>query len=384
MPKMRNIAIMLELAWPYKHHHGVFAGTQEYARQCGRWNCIIDAYAGQMMTSPDFWETCDGIIARATPKLAADARRFNIPMVNVWAQSPVTDFPLVSADYYAAGRIAAQHLIARGFRQLGFLGYDHKPQDQRKAFEAAAAEAGLPCTTLTGSRHAGRKSSFWQQPVSRIDEWIDTWKPPIGVGVAHDLLARYLACACNHKGVAVPHAAAMVGVGNETVICNHAEPMLSSIEMGYERVGYRAAELLDQMMDGAPAPSEPIALPPVGLVARQSSDALAVDDPIVAEALRFASEHSHEPIHVPDVARAAHVNRRTLERRFQAVLGRSISDEILRLRIERTKRQLAETKTPLKRLATDSGFRDAVRMRLCFKRIEGVAPSEYRRQHRRQ
>jgi len=153
--------------------------------------------------------------------------------------------------------------------------------------------------------------------------------------------------------------------------------------MGYERVGFRAAQLLDEMMDGAPGPTEPILLEPTGLVARQSSDVMAVDDPIVARALGFMSDHSHEPIKIPDVAVGAHVTRRTLERRFRTVLGRSIKDELVRLRVERAKRLLVETKTPIKRLASKAGFHDARRMYEIFLRVEGIPPSAYRRQRRR-
>jgi LacI family transcriptional regulator len=102
----------------------------------------------------------------------------------------------------------------------------------------------------------------------------------------------------------------------------------------------------------------------------------------LAAALRFISEHSHEPIRVSHVAKSVHTTRRTLERRFRAVLRRSIADEIARLRVERAKRRLAEDPTPFKRLAAEVGFGDAEQMRAVFKRVEGVTPSVYRR-HRR-
>ncbi|KPJ72505.1 MAG: hypothetical protein AMS14_07635, partial [Planctomycetes bacterium DG_20] len=169
---------------------------------------------------------------------------------------------------------------------------------------------------------------------------------------------------------------------NEPVICAHPEPSLTSIELGYERVGYRAAELLDRMMDGAPAPAEPILIEPAALLPRRLTDALAVDDPVAARALRFVSEHAHERIKVRDVAAATQVARRKLERRFGAALGRSINEEIARLRVERAKRLLAESKLRLKRLAPEAGFRDAMQMCTVFKRVEGVTPSAYRRQRR--
>ena len=133
---------------------------------------------------------------------------------------------------------------------------------------------------------------------------------------------------------------------------------------------------------GSPGPTEPILIEPTSLVPRQSSDALAVDDVMVARALRFISEHSHEAITTDELAAAMHVTRRTLERRFRTVLARSIKDEIVRLRVERVKRRLAESRLSLKRLSVEAGFCDARRMCEVFKRVEGISPSAYRRQRR--
>jgi len=385
MPKRRRVAISLELDWPFKRHHGVFAGTQQYAQERGQWECILDAYVEHSLEGGRAGPAYDGIIARVTPRLAAAARRASVPLVNVWVSSPVTDVPLVAPDVQAAGRMGARHLMRRGFRQFGFLGFNRQRSVrlQRRGFEAALAEAGFCCSSLLVPVRYAERPASWRVFQARMDEWIDSWTPPIGVGVSYDLLCRYLACACRRKGVGVPSEAALLGTHNELLICTHPEPSLSSIELGYERVGYRAAEVLDQMMDGAPAPAEPILLAPRALLPRGSTDALAVDDETVAAALRFISEHSHEPIRVRHVAESLHVTRRTLERRFRAVLGRTIAEEIARLRVERAKRRLAESRIPIKRLAVEAGFHDAVQMCAVFKRVEGVTPSDYRRNHRR-
>jgi LacI family transcriptional regulator len=278
--------------------------------------------------------------------------------------------------------MAARHLVARGFRHFGHLSFSRQPTNrvERRAFEATLKEAGLPCSSLAVPSGYADRASNWGVFNARLDEWIDTWQLPIGVGVTYDLLCRYLACACDRRGVRVPHDAALVGNHNEPLICSLPEPSLTSIELGYERIGCRAAELLDHMMDGAPAPAEPVLLEPTALLPRQSTDALAVEDPLVAQALRFVAEHGHERVRVGDVAAALHATRRTLERRFRAVLGRSIGEEIARLRVERAKRLLTESKASIKRLAPKAGFRDGTQMCTVFKRVEGITPSEFRRQ----
>ncbi len=173
---------------------------------------------------------------------------------------------------------------------------------------------------------------------------------------------------------------AALRVGNEQII---VQPTLTSVDVGYQKVGYVAAEVLEGLMDGAAAPQEFIAIEPVGLFARQSTDVLAVDDPLVAAAMRYMSENGHQQIHVDDVARRVAASRRSLERRFRKSLGRSIAQELNRLRFERLKRLLLDTDTPIKVLAATSGFIDAKQLSKAFRRVEGITPAEYRRHHRR-
>lgn len=382
----RRVAFMLDLDWPFKRHHGVFAGTQEYAREHDRWECILDAHPERTLEKRRGGRLVyDGIIARVEAPLGEAAKRLGVPIVNVWASSPVKDVPLVSPDFAAVGRMAAEHLMGRGFRHFGFLGFTRQRPNKasRKAFEETVRQAGYDCSAFMVPPRYAARANDWGVFNARLEKWIDSWQTPIGVNVSYDILCRYLACACARKGVPVPREAALLGTHNELIVCNHPEPSLSSIELGYERVGYRAAELLDAMMDGQPAPAKPILLEPAGLMARQSTDVLAVEDPLVGRALRFMAEHGHERIHVPDVATAAHVTRRTLERRFRRVLGRSINDEISRLRVERAKRLLIESRKPMKLLAGEAGFHNAVQMCAVFKRVEGITPSQYRREHRR-
>ena len=173
----------------------------------------------------------------------------------------------------------------------------------------------------------------------------------------------------------------IVGTHNESDICNAPEPSLTSIDLGFGQIGYRAAALLDQIMAGHPPPATPELVMPAELVSRQSTDAHAVDNPVVGRALRYITENGHHRIQVNHVATAVSTHRRTLERRFRESLGRSIAEEIARLRLERAKRRLVETDAAMKDVAEDTGFRSADHFYKVFARMEGIPPSEYRLQH---
>src|SRR5947207_2945535 len=93
------------------------------------------------------------------------------------------------------------------------------------------------------------------------------------------------------------------------------------------RIGFEAARLLDDLLDGAPRPATPITIAPSGVVTRQSTDVTAVSDPDVLAALNFIREHADQPLRVEDVLEQVPLGRRTLERRFRVAMGRSILSE---------------------------------------------------------
>jgi LacI family transcriptional regulator len=162
------------------------------------------------------------------------------------------------------------------------------------------------------------------------------------------------------------------------VICESPAPSLTSINEGPEQKGYQAAALLERLMAGEAPPREPILVAPTGLVPRLSTDSYAANDPMVSLALRHIAEHGHEKMEVPDVVAAVVTTRRTLERKFQASLGRTIAEEITHLRLERAKRRLVETDVSLKDVALSAGFPTANHFTKVFSRVEGISPTQYR------
>jgi LacI family transcriptional regulator len=376
----RRVAISLELEWAYKRHLDVYAGCQRYADEAG-WQCTINPAIDRVLKGASGEPPYDGVLARATSPLASAARRAGVPLVNVWLNSPVRDLPSVFPDYEASGVMAAEHLLGRGFRQFGYLGFlrDIDSRLQLSGFRGAIRKAGFRCSVyrFTSSSVEGQARG-WNDFVAGMEAWIDTWEPPVGVFVCGDLFCRFLIDVCRSKGLHVSQDVAIIGTYNEPEICKAPQPGLTSIDMGYGQVGYRAAAMLDLLMAGNPPPSEPELVAPAELVPRQSTDVYAADDILVARALRFIAENSHKRIQVKDVAAAVATTRRTLERRFRASAGRAIADEITRLRLERAKRRMVETDAPMKDVASDAGFRSSDHFYKVFSRVEGMPPTQYR------
>ena len=379
-PRRPRIAISLELDQGFKRHQESYAGCHQYADTAG-WHCTIEPAIDRVLTESKGSTPFDGILARATPEIAKAARKKNVPLVNIWLNSPVQELPSVFPDFEGSGVLAAEHLLARGFRHLAYLGYrsDIDSRLQSEGMRKVTRRENCNLTTHRFSRTSMEgPARGWQPFVTGIQSWIESWQLPIGVLVCNDVFCRYLIDICRSKGLHVSQEVAIIGTYNESEICNAPPPSLTSIDMNCSQVGYRAAALLDRLMNGAKPPLDPIMVAPAELLPRQSTDLLAADDPAVTKALRFIADNTHDRIRVTDVVSAVNTNRRSLEKRFRQSLNRSIADEINRLRLERAKRQLIGTKASLKDIAADTGFRNSDHFSKVFSRIEGISPSQFR------
>jgi LacI family transcriptional regulator len=197
-----------------------------------------------------------------------------------------------------------------------------------------------------------------------------------------DLMGRQILEACRHAQLAVPDDVAVVGVDDDELICELSDPPLTSVAPDAHRTGYEAAALLDRMMNGEVVKAEATLLPPLGVVPRASSDALAIDDADVSTAVRFIREHACDGIDVTDVVERVPLSRRVLESRFKRLVGRSPHEEIDRVQMNRAQELLRETDLSLVQVAEKVGFPHAEYLSVVFKKRTGLTPSGYRRQHR--
>lgn len=379
MAKLRRVAVMIELDRPVVHHYQVFEGIERYARECGHWQCILNPHPQLDLKGRRKGMRIDGIVGRIWQDTARCALKARVPMVNTMIHGRDLGVPSVLHDPQEAGRMAAQHLLARGLRNFAFVGFpDANSSLELDAMREVIRAAGYACSSCRVSRYYARTDASWARFRGQLDEWMSRWSTPIGVFGAHDMLCRHVATACIMHGLEVPFDVALIGSANEPVVCR-PEPTLTSIDFGFERIGYHAAELLDQLMDGAPPPAGPIYLLPTELIPRRSTDVVAVDNPTVARAMRYIMERSHKPISVDGVARHVGSTPWTLLRLFHRYLGHTVEHFIIMLRHERLRRLLVESDEPLKVLAKESGFRDAIELSKSFHRMEGIAPSEYRK-----
>lgn len=358
----------------------ILQGISRYLKTQAGWSVFLDER--ELRVPPPDWLSHwrgDGVICRSTtPQWARIFRRRAFPVVDLNDQYLNLGLPRVCSDMQAIGRLGAQHLRERGFRHLAFCGFSAETwSTQRREGFIEAAKGSLEPTHVYESPWAGLRQHPWQEERNQIVRWLRKLPRPVGVMACNDVRGQHVLDACRHLGAQVPDEIAVVGVDNAETFCELCNPPLSSVVPNAERIGFEAAALLDRLMAGAHPPAN-LLVQPLGVVTRQSSEVFAVEDALVARAVRFIREHACKGIKTSNVLSEVRCSRSVLERRFREHLGRSPQAELRAVQIRRIKALLRETDWTLPRIAEAVGVEHPEYLSVLFKREVGQTPGHFR------
>jgi LacI family transcriptional regulator len=384
---MRSSARRIALIYDARHAYDlqVMAGVAAYIHEGGDFNVYLERDALKDQQLPDFRSWCgDGIIANFDdPSVATVVNQSKLPVVGFgsgygWRGSSIPYF-FTNNDLIA--NIAADHFFARGFRHFAFCGYAKNPingwsEEREQAFVRYLDKRGSSCDVYDDRNEPIRQWASIQQSLAK---WMRSLPKPVGVLAANDSRAHHLLEACRSFGLRVPHEVAVIGVNNDELLCHLSSPSLTSIEHGTRRMGYEAAALLELLMSGKKPGQRHFVIDPVGIVTRQSTDTLAIEDCTVAKAMSFIQEHALDGIKVPNVVNALGVSRSGLETQFTRMLGYTVHTAIRKIQLERTRQLISDTNLPLKQIAANAGFRSVQHMTTLFGRTFHQSPAEYRK-----
>jgi LacI family transcriptional regulator len=379
----RRVALLVDTATDFGRR--MIRGIGRYAQQHAKWDLWIEPRGQQAPGRlPRGWRG-EGVIARvASREMARYLARVPAKVVNISsARVPGAKFPTVTCDLRAGARLAAEHLMDRGFRHFAYVGplrYSYV-EIHYEWFVQTLTQAGYSCA-LYRSRHRNAPGMSWQARQKDLERWLLELPKPVGVVTWTTDRGREVLNACRAAGLLVPEQVAVLGGDEDYLLCETCTPPLSGVALTSEQVGFEAAALLDRLLKGEPTPKEPILIQPTQVIVRQSTNTLAIADEDLARAVAFIRDHAQEPIQVSDILRDVPVSRSWLERRFQETLGRSPAAEIRRVHLERAKRLLADTDMPVPDVAIAAGFRSREYLAYAFKQATGLSPREYRTQVR--
>ena len=325
----------------------------------------------------------DGAIARIQNRaLAEQIQALGIPVVDVLGVVP-SPFPLVHVKNASIARLAAGHLLERGFRQFAFVGIEGEnwSEQRRDAFAESVREAGGTLQIYELPRHAAGMSS-WERVEGDLATWVGSLTKPVGVMVCSDQRGSQFLEACRRANARVPDEVAVIGVDDDEPLCEVCNPPLSSVRPGHAQVGFQAARLLAELMAGRERPGSPLLLEPEGVTTRLSTEVLAIDDRRIADVLRLIREHACEGIRIDALAQQVGMSRSVLQRRFRGLLHRSLHEEILHTRLRRARELLVRSDLSLAEVAERSGFTHQEYLGAVCKAHLGKTPAQVRKESR--
>lgn len=378
--RMPRVALLVETS--LSSGQDILLGIGQYLRERGPW--AVYAQPHDLSQPPPGWFRGwrgDGIVARLQNQRILEAvEAKGVPVVDVLGVRRHPRFPLVHVDNRAIAEMGAEHLLDRGFTQFAFVGLadEYWSAEREQGFVQALAARGRGCAVMRLTRRAYERTA-WADLVRGFAQWLGRLPLPVGVMMCSDVQALLVREACQAAGLVVGSNIALLGVGNDRTLCEMSSPQLSSVEANHVQVGYEAAALLDRLMRGGKPPAHPVLVKPYYVAIRESTDFLAVNDPAVAKALHFIRLHCDRSLQLDDVAREAGLSRSVLQRRFRALINRTVLDEITDARLHRAQELLRQTDRPLEEIAEHTGFGYVQNMGRVFRKHLGKTPGQFRR-----
>ena len=385
MKKPKQIGLLVDASRAYGR--GICRGVATFAETREDW--LILAHERPELDELPGWlkkARLDGLIAyipnrRMHEKIAA----LDIPVVDVHGRCRNPRIPVIESDDAAIVRLAFAFFRQSGFQHLAYCGYPGIFfSDQREEAVRLEAQALGDVHLYAPSKHKRVGADLYQFEKGGaahepdLARWLKALPKPVALLACNDIRGQQVINACREVGIRVPEEAAVLGVDNDELLCRLCRPTLSSIEPDVEQIGVLAARLIADLIDGKPvAPRHRV--PPRQVVQRQSTDTVVADHPAVVQAARLIRDRGYREASVEQICEKMGLSRSTLDRLFQAHLGRSIAGEIARIRLQRSQNLLRHSEQTVAEIAQACGFPSATYFCRFFKRETAQTPNAYRK-----
>lgn len=357
-------------------------GVHRYAVQHGPWHLWIEPRGrNERLRLPTGWDG-DGVIARInSPKIAKCLVGQAPNLVNISAiQLDDVAIATVMTDVAGSAALAFEHFYERGLRKFAYIGplSANYVSEHMLAFSSLVESKRFSCSTFDCVDDS-MASQKWLKRRDAIGAWLQSLPKPVGVFSWGTNAAMQCLDVCRVHDISVPDDVSMLAGDDDELLCNLTTPPLSAVVVASEQIGFAAAQMLDEMIHGVRHADKQL-IPPLIVAARQSTEALAIEDPELLAAVAFIRRNCCSAITVAEVADAVPVGRRTLERKFQDAFGHTPLEEIRRLRLMRVRELLIQTDLPISKIADKVGFGTPEYMTTIFKAEFGITPFKFRAQ----
>lgn len=281
-------------------------------------------------------------------------------------------------DSEETGRLAAKELVDLRLRSYGYVPASNDAswdKERRLGFSKELRRLGHKVATF------GFRGDSKPTRLAGLRDWLQRLPKPAGVFAATDLVARDVLNTAEDSGIDVPGDIAIIGVDNNTSICESTEPGITSIEPDFEQGGFLACSLLDDLIANPKLPAETRWFRPRTIIRRGSTARITGKDTTMQKAIQLIRERACHGLYASEVALSIGGSRRYAERKFKATFNQTILDTINDVRLERAKSLLATPSVRLQDIATMCGWTNANFLRRLFRAKTGLTMSDWRRKN---
>lgn len=379
-----RIAVQVELN--RAHGRALIEGIGNYALARTEWR--LEAVEPQALTNLAAMRRFDGFIVRVMDDRTASALlRTGRPVVDTYGRDDSGSIPFIRLDDAAIAALAAQCFAEHRHRRCAYCGFPGLRFSEARgaAFAAAVAKSGGECRAYGGGAplretEVRRERMDAAPDAPSLRSWVESLPKPIAVFCCNDLRAYHLLCACADAGVNVPRDVAVLGADNDKVLCNFANPPLSSIETNPSEIGWKAAGILDGMLSSPSAAPPPATLHrPRAVVERISTDSYQVKTPWLSDALVTVRRYLGRGLNATELCRSLGLSHTTVNKAFNAELGMSVQQYIIMRRLERACRMLRETSLTAAAISEECGYPSAQYFAHTFSAHFGTTPDKWRK-----
>lgn len=388
-----SVALLIDTSTQWAR--SIISGINRYKfTQRTPWNLLVEPHgSNDKLMLPEGWRG-DGVIAAIHhTDQAKSLRRHNIPVVNVSdnstapprssAKNTLPAFPKICTDRKLACAMAVEHFRERGFTNFAYIQIEGSQWDKETYahFRQALRKEGIRHCENYQVRNKAWGAPDWSLDIDALAVWLLSLPKPIAVFSWS--VGREVIHACRRVGLKVPEEVALLLLSYDDIFCEVGYVPISGIIHAWEEIGYKAAIMLERLLSGRKIPAKELtqSIAPVSVLTRQSTDTLAITNPVIIAALGYIRENSSRPLLVDEVAQHAGVSRRKLERHFWQVMGRTPAEHISHIQLSRAKLLLAESNQSIPAVAQASGFSSPEYMATVFRKHLGITPLKYRKEH---
>ena len=373
-------------------------GIFDYIGNSPEWNLDIIRTQGEFTPEAvrsEIRQGLDGIIVSQFDANGAmrEIARTRIPSVIIdgkpmHIESRRANIAILDNDDIEIGRTAARELLRTGHaRTFAYAGHPVPDctckgktcevawsKSRGIGFAGELAARGMEANMFTIGHDGARVRNK-----NALARWIAGLPLPAAIFAACDDRGREILETCREQGISVPGEISVLGVNDDTFICTHASPPLSSIKPDFEGLGRRAMELIEKMISGTEFAS-PVreVLGSVEIVGRRSTNMASASSGIAERILELIDANAMNPLTPKDLSARLNASRQLLDLRMREAKGITVYEAIVQRRLEEVKRQLYDTDDSIEEISFRCGWANPISLKNLFKRRCGVSMRKWR------